>query len=432
MTSALESSRIFRRLNAGGWSLGDQAVVSLGNFLTNVCLARNLRTADYGIWALLYGLLLFFYTIHASLVTYPLSVGDAKFHLPALRRDGTCGLLVTLAMGLPFGGIIFAVATALANRRVGVCCVLAMLFWYLQETLRRELMAALRHRRALSGDIVSYGGQALLIFLLARNHMLSLVSALLAMAGTSAVAALIQFGQLGFVSVGLRETYSWFRQSCAMGGWATLASVATSISGQAFPWFLAIRGPAETANFQSLANLVGVTTPVMLGISNLIIPAVSHSARKEVEDPLGVTVSYGLQGAFLILPYYIVLLLVPGKSLSLLYGVNSPFVALSAQLRIFVVAAAFMYAAHIACAFLYGIKRAASVFQAQVSGIPIVLILGLPFTLCWGVRGACFGLLVLYASRTLIAMNLVRRSSRTPTWLKAPSRAEMAAGESHQ
>jgi O-antigen/teichoic acid export membrane protein len=407
-------SAMFRRiseLRSGGWSLGDQGLVSLGNFLTNVCLARNLPAPDYGIWTLLFGLLLFFYTIHASIVTYPLSVCEAKRDPCALRRVGTSSLLITSAMAVPFGVAVFAVSFALANSKIAVCCVLAMVCWYLQETLRRELMAGLQHKQAVLGDSISYLGQALVIFVLARNGTLSLSAALVTMAATSAGGAMVQLWQLGFVKVSYREAYSWFRQSCAMGGWATLANVSTSLSAQAFPWFLAMRGSAEAASFQSLANLVGVTTPVMLGISNLIIPAVSHDGGEKAGEPIEITASYGIQGALLILPYFALLMVFPGRVLSFLYGKYSPFTQLAAPLRVFVLAAAAMYIAHLACAMLYGLKQASSVFQAQVSGIPTALILGLPLSLHFGVLGACIGLVIVYVIRALISIAMIGRTN---------------------
>ena len=55
---------------AGLWSLADQGAVSLGNFLTNILLARALAPAEYGIFALVFGLLLALSSIHAAVVIY--------------------------------------------------------------------------------------------------------------------------------------------------------------------------------------------------------------------------------------------------------------------------------------------------------------------------------------------------------------------------
>ena len=63
------------RALAGGrgiWALGDQATLSLGNFLTNILLIRHLAKDQFGIYAVLFSLLLFLNNLHTSLVTYPL------------------------------------------------------------------------------------------------------------------------------------------------------------------------------------------------------------------------------------------------------------------------------------------------------------------------------------------------------------------------
>src|SRR6266576_6204077 len=41
------------------WAIADQGVVSLGNFLTTIILARALTPAAYGLWSGICGLILF-------------------------------------------------------------------------------------------------------------------------------------------------------------------------------------------------------------------------------------------------------------------------------------------------------------------------------------------------------------------------------------
>src|SRR5271170_6186042 len=59
------------------WAFIDQGVVSLGNFMATVMLARALKPGEFGIFALLFGSILFLNTVHAALVTYPLSIFGA-------------------------------------------------------------------------------------------------------------------------------------------------------------------------------------------------------------------------------------------------------------------------------------------------------------------------------------------------------------------
>ena len=75
------------------WAIADQGVVSLGNFLTTIILARALTPAAYGLWSVIFGLILFLNVFSASLINYPLSVRLAA-------RDDSAGHLVNAALTL--------------------------------------------------------------------------------------------------------------------------------------------------------------------------------------------------------------------------------------------------------------------------------------------------------------------------------------------
>ena len=61
-------------LSRASWTLVDQCVVSGGNFLLNVLLARTLSQDDYGEFALFLGAIFLLRTIDYSFIYYPLSV----------------------------------------------------------------------------------------------------------------------------------------------------------------------------------------------------------------------------------------------------------------------------------------------------------------------------------------------------------------------
>jgi hypothetical protein len=52
----------------GLWAIGDQAIVSLGNFVTTIILGRSLLPAVYGVWTVLFGLILFLNVVHFALI----------------------------------------------------------------------------------------------------------------------------------------------------------------------------------------------------------------------------------------------------------------------------------------------------------------------------------------------------------------------------
>ena len=81
--------RVNTHLRRTFWTLLDQGVVSLGTFLLSVLLARHLAPAEYGVFALLLGMLLLAQVINSSLIFYPMSIRSAV--LPALARPRLIG-----------------------------------------------------------------------------------------------------------------------------------------------------------------------------------------------------------------------------------------------------------------------------------------------------------------------------------------------------
>jgi O-antigen/teichoic acid export membrane protein len=61
-------------IERASWTLVNQGVVSFGNFLLNVLLARTLSQHDYGKFTLFLGAIFILRAIDYSLISYPLSV----------------------------------------------------------------------------------------------------------------------------------------------------------------------------------------------------------------------------------------------------------------------------------------------------------------------------------------------------------------------
>jgi O-antigen/teichoic acid export membrane protein len=128
------------------WALTDQGVVSLGTFLTSVLLARTLVPAEYGVFTLIFGAVIFLNGIQGSLIGFPLSVKAAKAEQRGVQELTTAALLLTTGLAVLLGLV-----------------VAAMVLWQLQDCFRRALMAGGRFRVAIDGDTVSFLGQAALL-----------------------------------------------------------------------------------------------------------------------------------------------------------------------------------------------------------------------------------------------------------------------------
>ncbi|HVQ40496.1 MAG TPA: hypothetical protein VMS31_23340, partial [Pyrinomonadaceae bacterium] len=373
----------------------------LGNFLTTIILARAVSPEQYGIWTVIFGLILFLNGLHASLVTYPLSVRLAS------RDDVDGSQLVIASLGLtailavPQALILFGASFLIGGPALALWASLGLLLWQLQETTRRALMARMAFRTTLYTDAISYLGQAGILWLLARNGKLSPAEGFAVIALTCGAAAVAQVVALRVRSTGAINMRDWARSCWQTGSWVLGSNLATNFSIQAVPWALFLfRGPAEAAGFQAISNLLGVSHPIMLSLGNILVPA---AARARIKDGLAgarrVALRYAAQGALLLLPFVLVLLIFPTALLRLFYGASSPYVVLESSLRLLTIIYAFHYVSLSLKFLLNALEKNRQQFVVELYGSLLLAGLGVPLVLWFGLPGALIATGVWIAAR---------------------------------
>lgn len=378
------------RAGSGFWSLTDQAIVSLGSFLTNILLARELAPKEYGTYAILLGALLIIYGTHGAIVTYPLLLLGSSESQDGLRSLTVFSLWLTSGIGLVFGAGLIIGCRAFARPSLGPWVAAAIFFWIAQECVRRGLMADMRFRGAIWGDAISYWGQAGAVYLLAHIGRLSIESAFGAIAATSLIATVVQGAQLGIRSLRLRQSRSFLGRFWNLGHWMALSNFTGIFSVQFFPWALAwLQGASMAGAFQALSNVVGVTNPIFISVANLIIPA-SGRARSErgPKAAFHEAVRFGAQGAFFVLPYLILVLIWPHQVLAILYGRHSDYANLTTALRIFSAAQFVYYVAVVLATLLNALGHTRTTFFILVVSALVTIGLGIPFMIWKGLLGA--------------------------------------------
>src|SRR4029077_17429687 len=103
------------------------------------------------------------------------------------------------------------------------------------------------------------------------------------------------------------------RMFWATGRWVLGSNVLANLNIQAGPWAIFLfRGPADAAGFQAVANLIGVSHPIMLSLGNFLIPAVARvRAKQGLLAARRVALSQSTQAALLLLPLILLLLVMP-------------------------------------------------------------------------------------------------------------------------
>ena len=262
-------------------------------------MVRNLPSAgQLGIFQLVTEVFLFLNSIQGALIVYPLSVKGAVLDKPAMQRLATACLIFTAAMAVPLA-MLMGGATAVYN---GVSLLVlwtacAIIFQQLQETVRRAMLAHLRFREAVLGDSISYVGQALLLYA-CRNH-LTLQAVFAIMAGTSAMALLVQALQVGLRAFPLSELKALWLDFWSISRWMLYSMLGTLVASLSYSQLLWYRwGAVPVGQFAVIASLAKIVNPITSAISSLIVPTVSRArAGGGIRFAMRIGLKYAVIGA---------------------------------------------------------------------------------------------------------------------------------------
>jgi O-antigen/teichoic acid export membrane protein len=387
-------------------AVSDQGVVSLGNFITGILLARHLPQSEFGTYALILGILLSANSLHSALIGQPLTVYGAQADAKRLRQLASGSLVMTIGVSALLNlGVVFALSV-LRRPDLAVVVFGTSLLWQFQEVLRRSLLSQYRQGEAIWGDAISYLGQAVLVWLLIQQKWLSLDIVFIAMMLSSALAAFLQALQLKLRFASLKMIVEYARSFWEIGRWILLTNILAVILVQLFPWTLKLfHGPEATASFQVIVNVLGVSNPILFSLGTLIIPSITQAdAQGNRADWSKIAQGYALPLGCILLLYYVVLIIWPQEILALFYGADSPYLAagLETPLRYLVLAHIMIFFAVVLQSVLYGLKKTRAVFLVHLFSTSLGLVIGIPLASAGDVLGACKAIaLIQFVSVTL-------------------------------
>ena len=391
----------------------DQAIVSMGNFATTVILARSLSKVEYGTYVVLYGVLLIAHALHASLVTYPISVLGAHRTATELKRFSSTSVLITLLLGVPVSAGVVAAAFVLSKRSDLFPYALAAMFcWQVQETLRRSLMAHLRHRAAIIGDTATYVGQALFVYLLVHHSIdRSARLGFEAIVAGSLLGACVHAIVLGARAPEFHNLIALFREYFRLGRYPLLSILGYSTTSLLFPWVLAYRSFAEVANYQTMMNLIQAVNPVMFSVGNLVVPAVAHEMLKPNGDEKARRVTYRflLEGLIVLAPLFIGIVVAPRTIMEMLYGRHSGYGEHDIVVRVLVAGALATYIGHVLNSYFMGRKQVGVVAKGQLASSSAGVVCALVLIPVFGVPGAGLSYVAMGMGRSAALFIALRR-----------------------
>ena len=178
------------------WTLIDQGIASLGNFLTYIILARQLVPVEYGTFALLIGAFLALQILPSTILFYPLSLRLQQTSGPARNSILRTNLILVIIFLVPLTAVLALTLLALDRGDLIPAAVACSVAWQIQEGTRRSLLATFRIKDALIGDAIAYIGRVVLLLILSRQMQITIPLVLWTMTTTSVASTIVQALQL--------------------------------------------------------------------------------------------------------------------------------------------------------------------------------------------------------------------------------------------
>lgn len=264
----------------------DQGFISGSNFLLGIQLARSLRSADYGAYALAFSVFSLLLVLDLAIVLEPMSVFGASRYAKVLRQylghllkfqailGGAC--LAALLLGTVG---LFAVrpaselVLALAGIGFATPCILLLYF------TRRALYLEYRSNAAAAGAVLYSALLFLGLWWLSRAGLLSPLTAFLEMGGAAlATSALL----LVWIRPALRDgdgepELEVAREHWRYGRWALGSSIFIWASWNV--WYTVVGSFSGLAGTGTLRALVNFAMPVIQSCAALSLLVLPHTAR---------------------------------------------------------------------------------------------------------------------------------------------------------
>lgn len=280
-------------LARGFWTLCDQAIVSLANFVTTVIIARACVPGELGLYDLGFTLIVLLCGVPKALVWSPYTAHQPHL-IGAERARYTASSTIQV--------VILAVIAAAALLAVGGAAFLmgsfrfATLFWILapavilivlREHVRRLCLAWLDVGEVIAFDAAVSVAQVGGLLLLARAGLLSGSTAYAVLAAASSLAIMwmiIRGGRFQFDRAVFGE---YLQKNWSFGKWLLGGALAVLVGHTYYRWgLLTLRGIGEVEIFASARYVVMVANPIMLGMANYFAPATASTLARHGIDRL--------------------------------------------------------------------------------------------------------------------------------------------------
>lgn len=404
------------------WGLADQLLISFTNFVTMILVARGLESrAAFGTFTLVYSALLFANIIQFALVTQPHNVIGATRHGEDYRLYTATTGLVQLLLAMTLGAIATIVATGATFAHASfaselIALVPSIVAWQLQEFIRRVLYTEGRMNSAFINDLISYGGQTLIIGVLWWQKHLTGALALWALAITSGVACVVGVWQIR-QSLVWRVSRDAVRDNWHFGKWLLGSEILNWASSLQMYLYLAaiILGTAASGTLRAAQILFGPARVFSFVLQSLLPIRFARALANEGEGSLMPQIRRAVLLVLVLLgPYCLLLAVIPRFILSKVF--EPAYAEQPLVLSLYSIEAMLNYLALIVVAALSAKRMTREIFYGSVWSAALAVVLSWPLIRLIGVGGAvaCMMVSTVVMSLFLATRLVVRKQEKDP------------------
>ncbi len=310
-------------------ALGDQALVSGANFITNLMLARSMGLREYGVFALTWMAVLFVNSFQWALIVSPMmSVGPKQAEADRPTYYGAVVAQEVVYALLSAVGVFAALHVHLTRypawnfSGLGWPLAVATFSYLLQDFVRRYFFSTRQSAKALLSDAVSYLTQLPILFWLLRRPGTE-TGAVLWVIGVTSLAGFV----VGWIYMEpLRLHWPDLRAIAArhwrISRWMAPSAFMQWSTGSLFTLAATLYyGAAAAAILRCCQNIVGIAHIWFLGLDN-VVPA--EAARRMhiggVESAFSYIKSIATRWGLITFAFLFTISVAPNFWLHLIYG----------------------------------------------------------------------------------------------------------------
>ena len=390
---------VVQKFRSNGIVLLDQAIVSGGNFMLGILLTRFLGLEQYGIYTLLWMVLLVALSLNHAFITQPLlSLGpqeknQASYlnHLLWLQI-----MFATLACGISFLALLFGEFLGLSIPHGNILLVLPLVIFthLLYDYFRKRYFLQQQFNKALLMDMLLYGIQLIALCFLAFRQMLSVGNCLLVVLVAQTVIVSLGLAQFLKFSIERQGFKSVFFRHLDYSKWLMGTAILQWFSGNFFLIAGAgILGAVAVGVVRMVQNVLGLTHILFLAMENIVpVRAAQQLNQAGVKPMIQYLKSSTTYASMLVGSVLLGLCLFAPFILKILYGAqymqHSPIVMAFCGIYVFVFLG---YPLRIA---LRTMEITKPIFIAYVVATIFSLVAAYPMIENWGMSGLLLGFLI--------------------------------------